>query len=166
MQPADRTKHVLDRAQSFTNRVRVRKEEAHRHFEAYHYPECVLAAQEGLEFLLKAVSLLLINEYPREHKIDDKRFPAFLKKVMAAVPPEITYPDVARIIFLARFWGEFYLTAKYGMEATGTTPDRLFKREEAELALKHLDSVAYDAQPFWTWRQRNPLPAAGGGEEQ
>jgi HEPN domain-containing protein len=147
------------------NRVRVRQDDARRHLETYHYAECVQAAQEGLEFTLKAVSLLLINEYPREHKIDEKRFPDFLRRVMAAVPPELAYQDVARLTFLARFWGEFYLTAKYGIEAIGATPDRLFKREDAELALKHLGSVAYIASAFRGWRQQNPLPDETQGQE-
>jgi HEPN domain-containing protein len=161
MQDANTTQQVLRRAQSFMNRVRIRREEARRHFQAAHHPECVLAAQEGLEFVVKAISLLLVKGYPKEHKIDDKRFADFLREVMAAVPPELAYQDVARVVFLARFWGEFYLTAKYGMEAIGTTPDRLFKREEAELALKHLDSVAFAASAFWAWRQQNPFPAEG-----
>jgi len=41
---------------------------------------------------------------------------------------------------MINFWAQFYNTAKYGLEAGYLAPAKdLFKREEAELAVKHAE---------------------------
>jgi hypothetical protein len=48
-------------------------------------------------------------------------------------------------LFLVNFWAQFYSTAKYGLEAEYLAPARdLFKKEEAELAVRHAQEC-YDA---------------------
>jgi hypothetical protein len=43
-------------------------------------------------------------------------------------------------LFRANFWSQFYLEAKYGMEAGYLAPaQQLFEQEDAELAARHAD---------------------------
>lgn len=51
-------------------------------------------------------------------------------------PQHFVYKEeIPRVIFLSYFWYNFHTLAKYGIN--NIPPDKLFKKEEAELALKH-----------------------------
>ena len=53
-------------------------------------------------------------------------------------PKHFAYKDeLPRLIFLTYFWHRFYAIAKYGIDELNIPPDKLFKREEAELAVNH-----------------------------
>jgi HEPN domain-containing protein len=86
-------------------------------------------------------------DFPREHQLLFKRgkggkklseeFKELLKKEM---PKYFSYKDrLPRLIFLTYFWHEFYTIGKYGIGKLNIPPDQLFKREDAELALKHAE---------------------------
>ena len=49
-----------------------------------------------------------------------------------------------RVLLLAKLWGNFYLVAKYGYEELGVGADKLFKKQDVELAHEHAGE-AYSA---------------------
>jgi len=51
---------------------------------------------------------------------------------------DLGYIRLPRLLFLANFWAQFYLTAKYGLEAGYLAPaQELFQKQEADLAVEH-----------------------------
>ena len=43
--------------------------------------------------------------------------------------------DVIRVIFLTKFWGEFYELAKYGAPKLNVLPEKIFVEDDASRAL-------------------------------
>lgn len=56
---------------------------------------------------------------------------------MKKVPEELKYLEYPKLYLYSKFWSYFYTIAKYGYEKMGIGADKLFEKEEAELALKH-----------------------------
>jgi HEPN domain-containing protein len=113
----------------------------------YTIPEAVQAAQTCIELSVKAALVFLGMDFPKAHGWDEKQLQALADQVrkrqlmekLADLNLNWTVP-LPRLLFLMNFWGEFYLMAKYGMEAGSlATPKDLFKSEEAELAIRHAD---------------------------
>jgi hypothetical protein len=51
-----------------------------------------------------------------------------------------------RLLLLAKFWGELYILAKYGIQDGFLASARdLFERQEAELAIKHAEECSLAA---------------------
>ena len=131
----------------FARRMRLRGDDARRQFEAGNFPEAILAVQEALELNAKMIALATVGKYPREHVIDERRLSGFVKAVIeAATSADVTFrflpEDLVRVFLLARFWSQMYPVVKYGIEELGVAPQRIFGREEAELALHHLSQVS------------------------
>lgn len=76
--------------------------------------------------------MLLKGEYPRRHGFEEE-FEAILEKV----PDKLKHLDFPKLYLYSEFWSKFYTVAKYGLEKIGIGADKLFDKEEAELALKH-----------------------------
>jgi hypothetical protein len=53
--------------------------------------------------------------------------------------------EFPKLYLYLKFWSTFYTVAKYGLEKIGVGPEKLFGKEEAELALKHADKCYYAA---------------------
>jgi HEPN domain-containing protein len=123
----------LSMAESFLKRARKKLGEAEEHLKQMNYPESVSSSQECIELSIKAMFLLLMAEYPKRHTFRDEEF----EKLFEKVPEELRYLDFPRLFLYSKFWGGFYEAAKYGDERLGVGPERLFRKEEAELALKH-----------------------------
>ena len=116
---------------------------------SYHCSEAVQAAQECIELSVKAVLSLLCIEYPRAHEW------AAEKKQFAAIAHQISQRQLLekladqnlnhsvplpRLLLLMGFWGQFYLTAKYGFEVEHLASARdLFRPDEAQVAVKHAE---------------------------
>ena len=62
--------------------------------------------------------------------------------------------DIPRMVFLTYFWSEFYTLAKYGIEELNLSPDRLFKEEDARLALKHAELCIDIADSLLMWKKQ------------
>ncbi|MGB9760039.1 MAG: HEPN domain-containing protein, partial [Thermoproteota archaeon] len=105
------------------------------------YPESISASQECIELSIKAIFLLLQKEYPKKHEFEEEEFEAILEKV----PEKLKYLDFPKLYLYSKFWLSFYTVAKYGLEKIGIGPEKLFEREEAELALKHARRCYYAA---------------------
>jgi len=142
----------LERAQSFLTRARNKLEEARRQLEHLNYAESVSAAQESAEFSVKAMFLACGAPFPKSHEVKELRFAELLKRIPDEVAQVYNLP---RVFLLARFWAEFYLVAKYGYEEMNVGPDKLFKSEEAKLAVDHAREC-YDASSFLFQKVRWP----------
>jgi HEPN domain-containing protein len=91
--------------------------------------------QQAIEYAGKTLFWLTGNEPPTEHQISWDNAQEVLRSDWPG--PFHRASDVPRVILLTQFWGEFYLTAKYGEENFGTSPDRLFTRSDMKLAVEH-----------------------------
>jgi HEPN domain-containing protein len=116
---------------------------AREHFSRFEHSECVQAAQQCVKLSLKAVTAVLGLEYPRTHSWKPEDLTGIAKQLQAkslldSVAERGLPIRLPRLLLLAKFWGELYILAKYGMQDGLLASARdLFEREEAELAIKH-----------------------------
>ncbi|MEM3586665.1 MAG: HEPN domain-containing protein [Candidatus Jordarchaeaceae archaeon] len=123
----------MELAESYLRRAGNKLYEAENHLKKYNYPESISAAQECIEHSVKAIFLLLQEDYPKKHEFEEKDF----VKVLEKIPKKLEYLDIPKVYLYSRFWSNFYKTAKYGLEKLGVGTEKLFEREEATLTLKH-----------------------------
>jgi len=128
-------KKLIERARSFLSRVSNKLNEAKEHLKSYHYSESISASQECIELSIKAIFLLLKGEYPKRHEFYEKEF----KKILKKIPEELKYLDFPKIYLYSLLWENFHTISKYGFEKLGVGADKLFEKEEADLALKHAE---------------------------
>jgi len=126
-------KQSTDLAESYLKRALNKQIESKNHLEGCRYAESVSASQECIELSIKASFLLLDIEPPKDHKFTQEQFGEVLRRI----PAKLTYRDFAKVYLYSMFWSMFYTVAKYGLEKVQVGPDKLFEKEEAELALKH-----------------------------
>ena len=126
----------VDMAESFLKRAWNKKDEAKRELERRHYAESISASQECIELSMKTVFLLLTESYPKRHEFKDEEFEPLLNKI----PEDLQYFNFPRLYLLHKLWSGFYTVAKYGYDKFGTGPEKLFQREEAELAIRHAEN--------------------------
>lgn len=125
----------LEMAESFARRASNKEMEARENLKKFNIPESISASQECIELSMKAIFLLLTDSYPKKHDFTDDDYVHVLSKV----PKQAENLNFARLFILSKFWSNFYSAAKYGNEKFGMGPEKLFKQEEAELALKHAE---------------------------
>jgi HEPN domain-containing protein len=116
---------------------------------SYHFhSECVQAAQQCVELSVKAVLEFLDIDYAHVHgwnkdqqeKIASQIRDREILERLAAADLNYTVP-LPRLLFLANFWAQFYIQAKYGLEAGYLASAKdLFEHSEAELAVRHGDT--------------------------
>jgi len=123
----------MEMAESFLKRAWTKLDEAKHHLKSSNYPESISASQECIELSIKAIFMLLQKEYPRKHEFKEEEFEVILEKI----PEKLKHLDFFKLYLYSKFWLNFYTVAKYGLEKIGIGPEKLFEREEAELALKH-----------------------------
>jgi HEPN domain-containing protein len=135
-----------------SNRLTSAKEHSKSH---YTYSEAIQEAQESIELSVKSMLLLLDIGFSRSHdwnpnkeefaKIAEQIQKRQLQEKIGGEYPTINLP---RLLFLMFFWGQFYLVAKYGLEAGNLAAAKeLFEKQEAELAVQH----AEECQRTATW---------------
>jgi len=124
---------------------------AREHFSRFEHSECVQAAQQCVELSLKAVAALLGLDYPRTHSWNREDLAGIAKQIqensLLDRLGEHSLPvRLPRLLLLAKFWGELYIVAKYGMQDGFLASAReLFERGEAELAIKHAEECSLAA---------------------
>jgi len=138
---AEQAKNI-EMAESFLKRAWNKLDEAKKRLESRHYPESISASQECIELSIKAIFMLLQEKYPKKHEFSEEEFEAILKKI----PERLEYLDFHKLYLYSKFWLSFYTVAKYGLEKIGVGPEKLFEKEEAELALKHAEKCYYGAR--------------------
>jgi HEPN domain-containing protein len=103
------------------------------------YSNVILWCQTAIELSGKAIFKIMGLDFPKEHQLmlekrNDMR-PEVKELLRKDFPKFFDKDKVPRMLFLTYFWSEFYTVAKYGVG--NIPPDKLFTREDAELALKH-----------------------------
>lgn len=131
----------IEMAESYLKRSWNKLNESKVQLKERHYSESISASQECIELSIKAIFLLLHEKYPKEHGFKEEGFEAILKQI----PDKIKYLNFPKLYLYSKFWQNFYTVAKYGLEKVGVGPEKLFEKEEAELALKHADKCRYAA---------------------
>ena len=122
-----------DQAQDFLERASNKQKEAKRQLEQYNYAESISASQECIELSIKAGYLILGAEFSKTHELKETEF----MKIIQKIPEHLEFCNFPRLYLLSKFWSDFYLVAKYGLEHLRVGPKRLFKDKEANLALEH-----------------------------
>ena len=131
----------LDMAESFLRRAENKKNEARQELECWHHAESISSSQECIELSMKAIFLLLTDSYPKRHNFKEEEFELLLDRI----PEDLRYHNFPRLYLLHRLWSGFYTVAKYGYDKIGTGPEKLFHKDEAELALKHAGDCRFAA---------------------
>jgi hypothetical protein len=95
---------------------------------------------------------LLDIKYPRKHGWNTEEFRSIAeqiqdKKLLDKLAEQgLGHIRLPRLLFLMKFWAEFYLPAKYGFEAGYLAPARdLFDKKEADLAVQHANECYWAA---------------------
>lgn len=118
---------------------------AREHLKTADFSDSVQAAQVCIELAVKAILNFLEIDFARVHGWDHDKLTKIanqlrkrdLVRKLERVHVRINLP---RLLHLVNFWDQFYLQAKYGMEAGFlASPQELVQREEAEIALKHAE---------------------------
>jgi HEPN domain-containing protein len=123
----------MNMSESYLHRAQNKLVEAEEHLKKFNYSESISASQECIELSVKAIFLLFQEKYPRKHEFNEEEF----EKILQMVPAQLEYLDFPKIYLYSKFWSQFYTVAKYGLEKLGVGANRLFEKEEAELAIKH-----------------------------
>ncbi len=111
------------------------------------YSEAIQAAQECIELSVKSVLSLFNITFSHSHgwEQEKKQFISIAEQIQKKrLIDKLTAQylnhtvNLPRLLFLVNFWAQFYITAKYGLEAGHLAPAKdLFKKEEAELSIQH-----------------------------
>jgi HEPN domain-containing protein len=87
---------------------------------------CTLRSAECVEFSVKAILIMVVGDYKRDHDVSGDlitvydKFPVWFKV------------KVPRISFISGLFTFISLTAKYGNEFLKISPKKIFERTEAE----------------------------------
>jgi len=140
-------KSDFGQAESWLNRADHKVKEAEVQLnQKYNYSVSVSASQECIELSIKAVFSIAGVEFTKEHKIKEEEFKNLLDRIPQNLNNIYNYP---RIYLLSEFWSYFYITAKYGLEKLKIGSDKIFKKEEADLALKHARECYNASRAFY-----------------
>jgi HEPN domain-containing protein len=116
-----------------------------------YYSDAVQASQVCVELSVKAILAFLEVDFPKSHGWDKEKLSKLAEQVqkrsiLDKLDQQYLYIKLPRLLFLANFWDQFYLQAKYGMEAGYlASAQDLFGRDEAETAIKHADECFHAA---------------------
>jgi len=139
----------MNMIESFLRRARNKLDEAREHLKKFNYPESISASQECIELSVKAIFLLFQEKYPRKHEFSEEKF----EKILKMIPNRLKYLDLPKVYLYSTFWSQFYTVAKYGLEKLGVGADKLFEKEEAELALKHAERCKFAASQLLNYKK-------------
>jgi HEPN domain-containing protein len=135
--------------ESFLHRARNKLDEAREHLKKFNYSESVSASQECIELSVKAIFLLFQEKYPRKHEFTEEEF----ERILKMIPAQLKYVDFPKVYLYSKFWSQFYTIAKYGLEKLGVGADKLFEKEEAELALKRAERCEFAAGQLLSYKK-------------
>ncbi len=116
------------------------------------WSEAVEASQESVELSVKAILSLLQVEFPLTHGWSNEALARIAdqiqkRQLLLKLREQNLYwaARLPRLLLLANFWAQFYLPAKYGMEA-------------GKLAVQHAEEC-YQAVSEWRYLDENKLAA-------
>jgi len=138
----DKNKRKL--AEGWVDTASTQLDTARQHLKTrVYYPEAVQAAQQCVELSVKAILVFLEIDFQKSHGWDKEKLNKIAEQIrdrelIQKLEAQYVYIKLPRLLFLANFWDQFYLLAKYGMEAGHlATARELFEKEDAELAVQH-----------------------------
>ena len=109
------------------------------------YSNIIANCQTAIELSAKAIFKIMNLDFPKDHQLlfergkkgeEVKRVTKEL--LLKEFPKYFVYKEeLPRLIFLTYFWHRFYTIAKYGLAELNVPPDKLFRKEDAELAINH-----------------------------
>jgi len=112
-----------------------------------HIQNIIIDSQLSIELSVKAMFKLTGKDHPFSHGISfsDGATQGFYHEV----PDDFDRKeDIARVIFLTRFWGEFYELAKYGAPKLNLPPEELFTVDDGVQALDDAEFCLNVAKDF------------------
>ena len=129
---------------------------AEGHLQSYmQFSECIQASQQCIELSVKAILLFVGIEYGSTHGLDPQQLSKVAKQIQDTglldklADQNLAHIRLPRLLFLANFWAQFYVTAKYGFQSGYlAAPKDLFDREEAVLSLQHANECFNAALQF------------------
>ncbi|TDA42286.1 MAG: hypothetical protein DSO07_00155 [Thermoproteota archaeon] len=145
------SKKSLSMAESFLEIGGHKLDEAREHLKMSHYAESVYSSQECIELSVKAIFLLFQEKYPKRHEFKEEEF----ERILSRIPDDLKYLELHKVYLYSRFWSQFRTVAKYGFEKLGIGADKLFEREEAELAIKHAEKCRNAAWDLFYRTKKN-----------
>jgi len=137
----------LEYAENLINKARNLLSKSEEELKGYSpsYSNIIASCQTAIELSGKAVFKIMGLDFPKEHQLLFERgkkgegVKKVTKELLSKEFPKyfIHREEMPRLIFLTYFWHRFYTIAKYGIDELNIPPDKLFKKEDAELAIKH-----------------------------
>jgi HEPN domain-containing protein len=129
---------------------------AEEHLRSYYgISESIQASQMCVELSVKAILTILGIDYPPSHGWDQKQLAKIAeqiqqKKLQQRLAEQgLGHIRLPRLLILVNFWEQFYLQAKYGIEASHFAPPQvLFEYDEAQLAVNHAHQCVRAAVEF------------------
>lgn len=113
--------------------------------------DSIQSSQVCVELSVKTILASLDISYPPSHGWSRKELGEIAKRIqerdlLNRLTAEGLHIWLPRLLFRANFWSQFYLEAKYGIEAGYLAPAQdLFEKEDAELAVKHANECFWAA---------------------
>jgi HEPN domain-containing protein len=112
----------------------------------YRISEAIQAAQVCVELSVKTALTVLEIDFPPSHGWNEKQLRQIAEQIekrqlLARLKEQhLGHIRLPRLLILVNFWEQFYIQAKYGIEAGNLAPAKdLFDKPEAELAISHAE---------------------------
>jgi HEPN domain-containing protein len=119
---------------------------------SYRISEAIQAAQVCVELSVKAVLTILELDFPHSHGWNEKQLREIAEQIekqrlLTRLKEQyLNHIRLPRLLVLVNFWEQFYIQAKYGIEAGNLAPAQdLFEKAEADLAIAHADECLRQA---------------------
>jgi HEPN domain-containing protein len=125
----------IDMAKSYLRQAEERVRHAEEALETGNYAYTIRQSQEAVELALKGVLRLVAIEPPKWHDVGP-----ILKK-HREIFPEWFKAEIDKLASISRKLRREREPSMYGDEETGTPPDQLYSRIDAEEALEYAKSV-------------------------
>lgn len=114
--------------------------------------DAIQAAQVCVELSVKAALTILEITFPRSHGWNEKQLREIAEEIekrqlLARLKEQsLNHIRLPRLLTLVNFWEQFYIQAKYGIEAGNLAPaQELFEKAEADLAIAHAEECLRQA---------------------
>lgn len=140
----DRSKRRV--IEGWVDKASTHLESARNHLKSgFYFSDAVQASQVSVELSVKAILAFLEIDFPKAHGWDKDKLGKVANQIrqrslLEQLEARHLYIKLPRLLFLVNFWDQFYLQAKYGMEAGYlASAQELFGKDEATLAVTHAE---------------------------
>ena len=134
-------------ADSNLERARKERDSARHELKSLDYAMSIHSSQTCMELALKSVYRYFGKSFTFDHRLKADEF----AQILNLIPDDLKYHNFPRLFVLSSFWSQFYNLSKYGHESLGVGPEKIFKKQEAELALGHAEECYIAASGIRYW---------------